>query len=218
MAQITVDDPDGFDTVFSTDPSSPAAPYLRQFSPKSLEDLYDIGIIPAHVSIDTLRNARELGIKAYASPIKINNTAMRNLPVEAQRKYVQARSHTMSREASVSVTADELTRHGFTVGEADLLARKAHLFDEITVEVTPIVLYGVEVMGDLVVRTPLVIDSSIHAITAKAVVIHRSGEIRASGPYLLVKCDSFRGEGFWWQSLLTTTVTREGATANRRVS
>jgi hypothetical protein len=124
----------------------------------------------------------------------------------------------MAREASVRVTAEVLARqHGFSVAEADLLARKAHSFAQTTTEVRPFIINGIEILGDLVVKTPLVIDVSIHAITAKAVVIHRSGELRAEGPYLLVKCNSFRGEGFWWQSLLSTGMTEITKTAMRRV-
>jgi hypothetical protein len=70
---------------------------------------------------------------------------MRNLPVEAQRQYIQAQSNTMGREASVRVTADALTRHyNFTVSEADLLARKAHIFDPIfdPTEVPPVFFPG----------------------------------------------------------------------------
>ena len=58
MGQLIIDDPHGFDTIFSTDLVSPAAPYLREYHPRSLEDLYEIGVIPKHVPIDVLRKAK----------------------------------------------------------------------------------------------------------------------------------------------------------------
>src|SRR4051794_6199976 len=64
MGQIVIDDPRGFKTVYSTDYDSPARNYIREYQPKNLEDLYNIGVIPKHVSIEHLRTAREVGLRA----------------------------------------------------------------------------------------------------------------------------------------------------------
>jgi hypothetical protein len=62
---------------------------------------------------------------------------------------------------------------------------------------------------DLIVKTPLVIDSTIQSVTAKDVHIFRAGSIRPLSSYFLLTCQSIRGEGFWWQDLLSKTVSKE---------
>jgi hypothetical protein len=199
MGQLIIDDPHGFDTVFSADPVSPAGPYLREYQPRSLEDLYEIGVIPKHVSIDTLRQARKHGLQAGARYMNISSPTVRNLPAETRKQYVEARSNTASREASVRATAEALiTQHGFGAEQADLLARKAHSFDEYVKETIPLRFVSVLLADDLIVRTPLVIDASIQSLKAKAVIIHRAGEIRAKGSYFLLECNSVQGEGLWF--------------------
>lgn len=204
MAQFVVDDPHGFETIFSTDPTSRASPYLREYHPQSLEDLYDIGVIPKHVPVHVLREAKKAGLHAGARYMNIDSPTVRNLPTEARRQYVEAQSNTSAREISVRATAAVLVaQHGFAVGEADLLARKAHTFGE-SDRVNPnrpVPFYSVLLADDLVVKTRLVIQSSVQCITAKAVIIHRSGEIRIEGTYFLLRCDSIQGEGYWFDRL-----------------
>ena len=102
MTDITIDHPHGFETTFSTDPESPAAPFLQRLSPKRFEDFYDIGLIPAHIPIDHLRTAREIGLRASARHFDISNLASVGLgrsPVESRRLIV-ARSKSKALDAS----------------------------------------------------------------------------------------------------------------------
>jgi hypothetical protein len=210
MAQLVIDDPHGFDTVFSTDPMSPARPYLKEYQPRSLEDLYDIGIIPKHVSIEALRQARKVGLQAGAHYMNIASSAVHNMPAQARRQYVEARSNTVAREASVRATAEALaTHHGYGADQADLLARKAHSLDDRVKETTALRFISVLLSDDLIVRTPLVIDASIQSLKAKAVVIHRNGDIRARSRYFLLECNTIQGEGLWWHSLPSLDPTKQ---------
>ena len=201
MGQIIIDDPHGFETRFSTQPESIAAPYIRRYLPQRLEDLYDIGVIPKHVPLDDLRKAREVGLKAGVEFIGVTSRSFAALPLESRKQYVEASSKTKSQEIAVRATAQVLaSRHGYSLEHADMLARKAHTFDDRVDVNAPIPFFSVALADDLIVRTPLVIDASIDGLTAKAVVIHQAGEIRAEGRYFLLRCDSFQGEGDWFRT------------------
>lgn len=201
MGTLTIDDPHGFDTVLSTDPKSPAAPYLRKYNLRVWEDLYEIGVIPKHVPIDVLRAARNVGLQASASYMTVAGPTVFNLPVEARRAYVEARNKTTMRETAVRATAAALvTQHGYAAAEAKSLADKVHGLDRNDQALVPAFM-AVLLADDLIIRSPLVIDSSIHSVTAKAVVIHRAGEIRALGRYFLLRCDSIHGETSWWDTV-----------------
>lgn len=200
MSQIIIDDPNGFETRFSTLPESPAAPYIRRFLPRTLEDLYEIGIIPKHIALQDLEEARDVGVKAGVAFIAVTSRSLGTLPLAERRRYVEASSKARARETSVRATAQVLvSRQGHSVEHADLLARKVHALDHLDVN-APVPFYSVSLADDLIVRTPLVIDSSIDGLTAKAVVIHKSGEIRAQGRYFLLRCESIQGEGYWFRS------------------
>jgi len=217
MRQVVIDDPNGFETVFSTNPMSPAAPYLREYRPRSLEDLYDIGIIPKHVPVETLRTAREVGRQAGGRHMDIASPAVHNLPAWQRRQYVEARSNTMARDASLRAMAGMLiTQHGYEAAEAALLANKVYSFDATGVEEAPIQAFmAVLLDADLIVRTPLVIHSNIHSIMAKSVVIYRTGEIRAEGGYFLLVCDSIRGEFSWGEALANYSSNSSSAAGER---
>jgi hypothetical protein len=200
LSQIVIDDPHGFETRFSILPESPAAPYVRRFLPQTLEDLYEIGIIPKHIALRDLKEARDVGLKAGLASITVTNRSLGTLPLAERRRYVEASSEARTRETSVRATAHVLvSRQGHSIEHADLLARKIHSLDHLDVN-APIPFYSVSLADDLVVRTPLVIDPSIDGLTAKAVVIHQSGEIRAQGRYFLLRCESIQGEGYWFRS------------------
>jgi hypothetical protein len=212
MGQIVIDDKYGFDTVFSTDPTSPAAPYIREYQPSSLQDLYDIGVIPKHVPINVLEAAREAGLKASAGHMRITSPTFRGLPVQAQRQYIQSRSNAIGRENAVRVTTQILVaQHNYSAEEAALLALKAHSVAESvsSVAARSLVFIALLLPDDLIVKTPLVIDSTIQSVTAKDVHIFRTGSIRPLSSYFLLTCQSIRGEGFWWQDLLSKTVSKE---------
>lgn len=195
---ITIDDPNGFDTRFSTQPDSIAAPYIRKYFPQRLEDLYDIGVIPKYVSVDDLKSARELGLKASVAFIGVTSRTFSAMPLESRRQYVEATSKTKSREAAVRATAQVLaSRHGYSLEIADSLARKAHTFDDRLHVDKPIPFYSAALADDLIVRTRLVIDASIDGLFARAITIHRTGEIKAESGYFFVRCDSIQGEGLW---------------------
>jgi hypothetical protein len=91
MAQMIIDNKYGFDTVFSSDPSSPAAEYLREYHPRSLEDLYDIGAIPKHVPIEVLRKARDSGLEtARTRYVAMTSSSFRDMPPKTRRQYLEA--------------------------------------------------------------------------------------------------------------------------------
>lgn len=195
---ITIDDPHGFETRFSTQPDSMAAPYIRKYFPQRLEDLYDIGVIPKHVPLDDLKKAREVGLKAGVGFIGITSRTFSAMPLETRRQYVEAGSRTKTRETAVRATAQALvSRLGYALESAELLARKAHAFDDRVDADRPVPFYSAALADDLIVRTRLVIDASIDGLIARSIVIHQTGEIRAEGRYLFLRCDSIQGEGFW---------------------
>lgn len=209
MGQIVINDPHGFDTIFSTAPESPAHPYIREYRPQSLEDLYDIGVIPKHVPLDSLQKARKVGLQAAAANyVRISSATVRDMPVEARRQYVEASSNTMAHAASVRATAQILvTQNGYAQEQADFLALKAHSFDDTVKQNVPFPFVSVLLADDLIVKTRLVVDSSIDSITAKAVIIHRTAEIVPKGKYFLLKCNSIQVEGFWWETLSSAYAT-----------
>ena len=94
-----------------------------------------------------------------------------------------------------------VTQHGYGAEQADLLSRKAHSVHEDVKEIISQPFISVRLADDLIVKTRLVINSSIQSVKARAVVIHKSGEIKAEGGYFLLECDSIQGEGLWWQWL-----------------
>jgi hypothetical protein len=205
---LVIDDPHGFDTVFSTDPSSPAAPFLQEYRPRSIADLYDIGVIPKYLPLTALQSAKDAGLAVGARPVQIDNLSVRNLPAAEQRHYLEAQTSSRRREGAVLITSRMLmAQHGLESAEADLLARKLHSFHDAVNAVASWVFVAVQLPENLVVRTRLIIDPSVHSITANDVLVHKGGEIRALGRYFLVRCTSWRGEGFWWQSLVTNQVT-----------
>jgi hypothetical protein len=119
------------------------------------------------------------------------------------------------RSTALRTTAGTLTaKHGFSAEEADLLARKAHSVDQRGENLGSTVFHPVNFVSlvlpdDLIVKTPLVIDSSVNSLWAKDVHIFRAGSIRPMSSYFLLQCESIRGEGFWWEQMLTTTVSND---------
>lgn len=141
-----------------------------------------------------------MGRRAGVAFVAVTDRSLGTMPFAQRRQYVEASSRTRSREASVRATAQVLvSRQGHSIEHANLLARKIHALDHIDVN-APVPFYSVALANDLIVRTPLVIDASIAGLTAKAVVIHQGGEIRAQGRYFLLRCDSIQGGGYWFRT------------------
>jgi len=197
MTDITIDHPHGFETTFSTDPESPAAPFLQRLSPKRFEDFYDIGLIPAHIPIDHLRTAREIGLRASARHFDISNLASVGLgrsPVESRRLIV-ARSKSKALDASAGAMADSLvTRFGYSRIEAELLAKKVMSFELSRINPIINVILGID---DLFIKSTLNIAANVHFMRVRNVVIYRAGKVRQQGNYFLLKCNSIRSESVW---------------------
>ena len=101
----------------------------------------------------------------------------------------------------VQATADHLmTTLRIDSTHANLLALKAHSIDAahttISADKKPFV-YSLQLQDDLVVKSRLIVAASITIIRARSVLIHRTGEMRMRGSYLLLQCDSIYGPGLW---------------------
>jgi hypothetical protein len=202
MGQLIVDHPQGYDTIFSDEEDSPAHPYLRQHhGPQSVDDLYELGLIPKSISKDAIDEARAAGANAVQRYLRITDPAIFSVPPKAQRPLVEARLKTLARDKMVRATADHLmTTLRIDSTEADLLALKAHSIDAahttIPADKKPF-FYSLQLEDDLVVKSRLIVAASITIIRARSVLIHRTGEMRMRGSYLLLQCNSIYGPGLW---------------------
>jgi hypothetical protein len=199
MGQLIVDHPQGYDTIFSDEEDSPAYPYLRQHhAPQSLDDLYELGIIPKSISRDAIEEARAAGANAVSRYLRITDQAIFSAPPKAQRPLVEARMNTLARDRMVRATADHLmTALRIDSTHAELLASKAHSINAARIAVDKKFVYSLQLLDDLVVKSRLIIAASITIIRARSVLIHRTGEMRMRGSYLLLQCDSIYGPGLW---------------------
>ncbi len=136
MTQVVIDDPNGFETVYSSDSSSPAAPYIKEYHPQSFEDLYDIGVIPKHVRVKHLRKARDTALAASHPYISLS--AFEGRPQAEQRRQIEARSRSLVIDSTASVMARALVgRYGYEPSEAMLLSRKVLSFESQLFEKVP---------------------------------------------------------------------------------
>jgi hypothetical protein len=198
MAQVVIDDPDGFETVYSSDSTSPAAPYIKEYNPRSFEDLYDLGVIPRHVHLKHLRKARDIALAA--SRPYINLSTVEGIPQFEQRRQIEARSHSLVIDSTANAMARALAgRYGYEPSEAMLLSRKVLSFEsELFERVPAFIVVNLSDFEDFLIKTPLVIDGTVHALMARNVIIYRTGKVRLEGSYFLLRCDSFKGEQLWF--------------------
>ncbi len=198
MTQVVIDDPDGFETVYSSDSSSPAAPYIKEYKPQSFEDLYDIGVIPKHVHLKHLRKARDTALAA--SHPYINLSSVEGRSQAGERRQIEARSRSLVVDSTASVMARVLVgRYGYGPPEAMLLSRKVLSFESKLFDRVPaFIAVNLSDFEDLLIKTPLVIDGTVHALMARNVIIYKTGRVHLKGSYFLLRCDSFKGEQLWF--------------------
>lgn len=202
MGQLIIDHPQGYDTIFSHEEDSPAYRYVKQHRvPQSVDDLYELGVIPKSIPRDAIHEARAAGENARSRYLHVTDQAVFSAPPKTQRAMVEARLNTQARDAMVRATADHLVSAlRIDAAHAELLASKAHSIDAAQATVSPDkkpFVYSLQLQDDLIVRSRLIVAASITIIRAKSVLIHRTGEMRMRGKYLLLQCDSIYGPGLW---------------------
>ena len=199
---IVIDAPDGQVTVYAHDPRSPAAPYVREYRPRTIEDLYAIGLIHRSIDIQHVQAAYQvvqrgtLHTMFIPSSAELASLSKTHSSSEAER-YVLARSRSLTRETAIQ----EMTRHltiqfGYGEVEAALTARKVHALPSAGEEViSPF--FAVELAANLIIKTPLLLDKSINMLVAHNVLIAETGELLLGGRYLLLRCASIKGYTSW---------------------
>jgi hypothetical protein len=202
MGQLIIDHPQGFDTIFSHEEGSPAFPYVKRHqAPQSIEDLYELGLIPRSVPSEAIHEARAVGQSANSRYLRVTDQAVFSATPRTQRAVVEARLNGQARDTMVRATANHLVRTlRIDDAEALLLASKAHSINPAHATVSPDkkpFVYSLQLQDDLVVKSRLIVTASISIIRAKSVLIHRTGEMRMLGSYLLLQCDSIYGPGLW---------------------
>jgi hypothetical protein len=202
MGQLVIDHPQGYDTIFSHEEDSPAYPYVKQhLAPQSVDDLYDLGLIAKSIPKDAVYEARSAGQGASERYLRITDHTLFSAAPSAQRALGEARLNVQARHAMVRATADHLVSAlRISVAHAELLASKVHSFDTVRTTVArdkkPYV-FSLALQDDLIIKSRLIVAASITLIRARSVLIHRTGEMRMHGQYLLLQCDSIYGPGLW---------------------
>jgi hypothetical protein len=200
MGEMIIDHPQGYDTIFSNEEDSPAYPYLKQHrAPQSVDDLYELGIIPKSIPRDAIQEARAAGEAANSQYLRITDEAVFASTIKTQRGLVEARLNSQAREAKVQATANHLVSLlRMDRVEAELIASKSHSFSaHDTASQDHAFVYSVRLLDDLIVKSRLIVAPSITIIRARSVKIHSTGEMRMKGKYLLLECDSIYGPGVW---------------------
>lgn len=209
MAQLIIDDTHGFETVYSLDPRSPAAPYIDRYSPRGLDDLHELGLIPKYVPLKHLRTARDKALAHSHSYIDFAG-ADGGAPME-QRAQSEARSQSRLIDSAVGVMSRTLVnRNGYDPAEATLLSRKVLAFESNLFAQRPALTLVIVNLTDrdFLIKTPLVIDQGIHGLIAKDVIIYKRGTLRLQGSYFWLSCRSFRGEQMWYEGRLDPDAER----------
>jgi hypothetical protein len=202
MSSLEIANRHGFVTVLSAGPESPAAPYVREYHPQTLEEMQRIGIIPKHIPLDHLKHARDEALGRVAKVgVLIEPPALAAATEFPQaERYAHAVAASRRREAVADAMTTALTsRHEYTSDEAKILAQKtlaleASLTDRMGVSVWR----QIEVAEDLLVHSPVLVDRTIQGLVARDVVIFKQGTLVVDGSYLLIRCRSLAGESSWW--------------------
>ena len=203
MACLTIENHHGFQTVFSNDPDSPAAPFVREYHPKSLEELQQLGIIPPFVHLKDIKEAREAALR---DRINVNVSIVPSVLARAESypdasRLAKALNVGIAQQAAAAAMSNILYSHyNYHRAEADLLASKALSVGFPGVALIP-VWRQIELAADLIVQSPVVIASNINALLVRDVVIHRTGELLVQGSYFLLRCRSIAGDTPWWGRL-----------------
>lgn len=190
--------------VFSASPDSPAAPYLVERRLSSLDDMYELGIIPSSVAREHLDEAREL-----AQRISLPDAVF----VDEQGRWFGDRAIPgivpLPRDYAIATevirrTSRHLEYRGYDPTEADLIARKSVNFLAPTTLGSP-VWRTVELADlDLDVRGILYVSRKIHGLMARNVRFRYTGWIVPEGSHFMLTCDEIHGDAKppAWQSLV----------------
>ncbi|WP_433664476.1 hypothetical protein ACQPW1_21440 [Nocardia sp. CA-128927] len=190
--------------VFSTSPDSPAAPYLVERRPSSLDDMYELGIIPSSVERDHLHEARELAQRISLPDAVFVDEAGRWFGDRAIPGIVPVPHEYAIAAETIRRTSRHLEHRGYDSTEAMLIARKAVSFLAPTTLGSP-VWRTVEFPGlDLDVRGILYVSRKIHGLTARNVRFRHTGWIVPEGSHFMLTCDRIQGDPKPpdWQSMV----------------
>jgi hypothetical protein len=179
--------------VFSMSPDSPAAPYIVEHRPSSLEDMYALGIIPASIAIAHLLEARDVARRVSMPHGTFADEQGRwyaDRPIPGLTTL--SRKSAMTHEG-IRRVADHLERRGYDRAESVLTAQKAAYFiarDQIEVPVWRVVQLADR---DLDVHGILVVDRSIQEVASRIVTFHKHGWIVPQGSHFLLTCREVKG-------------------------
>jgi hypothetical protein len=196
MSKITINTANGEATIYSNDPGSPAAPFLKEYRPTSIEQLYEIGMIPKSVQLEHLHDAQRAALQSKFSGSVIADipSSFGVLPKQEIVRFLKARSNAAALQNARTTMAGVLqNRHGYGEVESQLLAGKISQFIFATDDARLPVWRQIELSQDLDIKTLLVIDRSINALLARNVLIEKTGELRAQGAYFLLRCNRIDG-------------------------
>jgi hypothetical protein len=211
LSPITINDPNGFDTIYSTDPSSPAAPFVKEYHPRTIEDLYDIGLIPKHISSEHINEAYSASLSSTAKYMNVDDPIVQFLPVAQRRQFIEGRSASIARNNAVSSASRVLrTKFGYQEQEADLIAKKVLTF--VRKDATDPIpgFFVVELADDLIIKSPLIFDASIQSLVARNVTIYKTGRLRINAGYFLMRCESLQSNNPWWENIQDVKATQLG--------
>lgn len=176
--------------VFSTSPDSPAAPFLVQHRPSSLDDMYDLGFIPPTVPIEHLNEARELA----------KRVSLPGLMDVGQGQWVSDHAipgvNTVPRRAAIAQEVIRRTSiHLERVGHSPMLA--SVVANRVVEIISPagdgyLQINTVKV-GDLDVRGTLYVTRQIFGLEAMDVTFHWDGWIVPQGSHFLLTCNKVSG-------------------------
>lgn len=179
--------------VFSASPDSPAAPYVIEHRPSSLEDMYELGIMPGSIKIEHLEEARDI-----VSRVRLPDAVF----ADEQGRWFADRAIpgliTVPREyAIIQETILRTTRHleirGYDSAEAKLTAQKAAYFIASEAVEVPVWRAVNLLEMDLDVHGILYVERSIHEISARNVTFRKHGWIVPAGNNFLLTCQEIRG-------------------------
>jgi hypothetical protein len=182
------DDP----VVFSDSPDSPAAEFMVEERPRSISDLYRLGIVHRSVPEEDLQEIQR-SLEHMSVPDVLVSEGNHGLVSSREIAGIATTPHevVVMREA-VARTASMLIARGHSPNVATLTAGKAARFMSPIRDAFP-VWKEVRLNLDLDVRGLLYIRKSINALTAMNVTFHVHGWIVPEGSHFLLTCNEMVG-------------------------
>lgn len=184
------DDP----VVFSDSPDSPAAEFLVEHTPRSIDDLYRLGIIHPSIPQEDLEDIQRTLKRSTAPDVIVSEG---NYGVISAREIegisTIPQEVTIMREA-VSRATNMLIARGHSPAAAELAAAKGARFISPVRDAFPI--WKEVQLGnrDLDVRGMLYIQRSVNSLSALTVTFHTFGWIIPEGSHFMLTCDEMVGE------------------------